>query len=158
MSDWLKVVIAVASALLVGLIAGYIWGVSGKGELEVAAQRARAKMSAAELRARASGAQADTAKKASSRRLALLRGKEELFRALLELKASNFGLAGQHLGYANRQFKKASASSSSTLRGRIEGIRKDLGAAHAKALSLEPVAQVLVESLITEAHQLPGAR
>jgi hypothetical protein len=158
MSNWLKVAIAVGGALLVGLIIGYIIGVSGKGELKTAAQSARDKQSAAERRAKEAGDTADKARKRVRRRVALLRGKEQLFRALLQLKSSNFGIAGQHLSHASTQLKKAARLGSPSLAKRIKRLRAGLASAHAKTMGLDPVAQVQIETLINQVHQLPGAR
>lgn len=158
MSNWLKVAIAVGGALLLGLIIGYILGASGKGELETAAQSAKQRQSAAERRAKEADAEVSKKRKAIRRRIALLRGKEQLFRALLQMKSSNFGIAGQHLSHASTQLKKAARLGSASLKEQLKKLRAGLASAHAKTMALDPVAQVQIETLINQVHELPGAR
>ncbi len=158
MSNWLKVAIAVGGALLVGLIIGYILGAAGKGELAVAAQSAKDRQSAAERRAKEAGDEATKARKGVRQRIALLRAKEQLFRALLQMKSSNFGIAGQHLSHASTQLKKAARLGSASLKDKLKRLQTGLGGAHGKTMALDPVAQVQIEILINQVHQLPGAR
>lgn len=158
MSDWLKIAIAVGAALLIGLLIGVLLGMSGKSELRAAAEAAQARASAADKRAKAAAAELEAGQDKVARRWALLRSKEQLLRAFLQLKSSNFGIAGQHLSAASVQLKKARAKAGALLQPKLDAIRKEIAAAHTLTMGLDPVAQVQVERIIDQVHALPGAR
>ena len=158
MSNWLKIAIACGGALLLGLLVGFLLGVSGKGDLETQAQQADKRRKAAELRAKEADERATGVKKRVRRRLALLRAKEQLFRALLQLKASNFGISAQHLSHASTQLKRAARLTGKSKAKLFKGLRDGIAGAHAKTMALDPVAQVQIEALIEQVHGIRGAR
>lgn len=158
MTNWQKMAIGIASALIVGLVVGYVFGVSGKGALEEAAVKARRVAAAAKQAAEQANAQTQKVRGKQKRRVALLRCKEELLRGLVQMHANNFGIASQHLGAAAQRLKKVRAAVKPPTQKRIDGILAEISQAHTLAMRLDPMVRVRMERLVELVHALPGAR
>lgn len=158
MSTTLKVVIAVAVAIVVGLAAGYMLGSGGRGDLKRQLQSAENKLKAATAGANEKVAeqQAKVAKDVRSK--SLLRAKVELLWALVELHANNYGTANQHLDVSTRRLAKAKKSADEAEVRKLDKFLADIADAQKLVLRLDPMARSNVERVLIDLRKFPGAR
>jgi hypothetical protein len=158
MSDWQKIAIGIAAALLFGVVFGFFWGRSGKGELEKAAEAAEQRAAAAKQEADDAKSELEGVKNKNTRLVELLRAKEKLFRCIRQLDAKNFGLASQRIAAAGQHLRRAKTASSASVAKMIAKVAKELTEAHAMAQGLDSLVRVRVERLINDINAIPGAR
>lgn len=158
MSDTLKIAIAVGSALLVGIIVGYALGASGKGDLEELAKQATQRLKTNETALKDARQEAELKVKQLNKSRLLLRTKEQLLRSLVELYASNYGLASQHLSNARTRLKSAGELMKKKRRDEIAKMLKRIIDTQQLVMRLDPMARRYVTELIGDVQRLPGAR
>jgi hypothetical protein len=158
MSDLLKLIIAGGGALLLGLLMGWGIGGAGKGELEEAVAQATRQKAAAAAALKEERSACERKEKKARRTRYLLLTKEHLLRALVELYASNYGLASQQMADARARLRKASKYFEAGQRKRVTKIFEQLGSTQTLVMRLDPMARKLVQDLLAELQALPGAR
>lgn len=158
MNTWLKIAIGLGVALLFGVIAGYILGAKGKGELKSALLSAEKKVLPLEDALAQKETDLQDYKKRVKLKLALCRAKEVLLHSILQLKANNFGLAEMRLIRASRHLKKAQKYAKADVADKIEKIRKNIVSAHVQTMGLDINAQQKVEAILNDVSQLPVGR
>jgi hypothetical protein len=158
MTPTLKVGIALASALLIGLVVGYGLGAAGRGDLEQAAKKAQVNADDAEAALKQlQDQQGKKAKKFKTSKL-LLRAKEHLLRAALELYANNYGLTSQHLALARKRLRSAKKGLKKRHAKRASELYDRIGQAQTLAMRLDPTARVHIEQILAALQKIPGAR
>jgi len=157
MNNTLKVVIGVAAALVVGLVVGYVLGMSGKRDLTVAVrqEQVRAKEAEGALKQQADQCERKAREARTGRHLLLC--KEQLLRATGELYANNYGLTSQHLAGARRQLKSAMKGLKGAQAKEAENLHERIGGAQTLAMRLDPMARIHIEQILAQLQKLPGA-
>ncbi len=158
MTSYFKIGGMVAAALVVGGLVGYLLGASSKGDLEKALSKAKHRAAdAAQALERESEQCTARVRKVRTTGL-ILKVKEQLLKAVLELSASNYGLASQHMARGRGLLKKAKRGLPKKHQGRAQGIFEKIGDAQTLTMRLDPTARIQIEQIINELHKMPGAR
>ena len=157
MGNLFKMALSVGGALLVGLLLGLLIGFSGKGELEQKAAGAQKRAEDAEQ------VLADEQKRCSDKlarakqRRSLSRAKEHLLRALIELYASNYGLANGHIEKGAASLRKMRGVGSQNRRKRVKEVLERLRGVQSVVMRLDPTAQGFVQDLLAQLERLSRA-
>jgi mannitol-specific phosphotransferase system IIBC component len=156
MNQYLRLVVAVASALAVGLVVGLVLGMSGKRQtqhdLDAAVRRAKDAEEALKRDSEECRGKVEEGRRSRE----LLLAKEHLLRSLVELFASNFGLASQHLGQARNRLKSAEAGLGKRELEKVKSLFDQIGGAQTLAMKLDPMARIQIEQILEELQKLPG--
>jgi hypothetical protein len=158
MSDWQKAAIGIAGALLVGFVAGFLLGGTGKGDLEQRLAAAKTKAAAIEEESKKESSRCEQqGQKARATRLLLL-AKEHLLRAAVDLHANNYGLSGAQLGRARSRLKAAQGQLKPKQRQQVNGLFEDLATVHTLVMRQDPMARTQLENLLGRLQMIPAAR
>ena len=158
MTSMIKMAGAAVAALVVGGLVGYLLGASSMGDLE--RDLSKAKNQAAD----ALGALEHEREECKARvgkartRGKLLRAKEELLRTVIEISASNFGLASQHMARARGQLKAAQRGLSKAAKDRLTEIFDRMADAQTLTMRLDHTAKIQIDQIIHELQRFPTAR
>lgn len=158
MPSWLKIAAAVAGALLVGSIGGYVLGSLGKANAESRAHRATSRLSSAQQALHEETAELKRVRTKMRGTRRVLLAKTDLLLALVELQSSNFGLASQHLGAARTHLERAKQAMSKGHKKTVEKLLSKISGAHTLTMKLDPMARLNIRRLIRAVGDLPGAR
>lgn len=157
-SSTLKIVIGVGAALVIGFLAGFLAGHSGRSEAEDALQKAKNRAAEAEDSLKREGDECKDRLQANKTSRQLLLAKEELLRAVVEIYGNNYGLTSQHLAQARSWLRSAQKG----LKAREGALARDLydkiGEAQTLAMRLDPNARARIVHILGELQRLPGAR
>lgn len=158
MNTWQKVAIGVGAALLLGFAVGYVLGASGKGKAEdaLASARRRANDAEASLKQQTDSCERRLAKSKLARRV--VRAKEHMLWAVVELYANNYGRTSQHLARARREIKAAEDGLDSADAKLARALYDKMGAAQTLTMRLDPMARVEIDKILADLQRLPGAR
>lgn len=158
MSDLLKLIIAGVGALIVGLLAGWGIGGSGKGALEAELAQAKRGKATAATALQEERERCEQQTKTARRARYVMLTKEHLLRALVELHASNFGLASQQMADARSRLRSAGKHFEGKQRQRVDKLFEQLANAQTLVMRLDPMARKQVQDLLADLQALPGAR
>ena len=158
MTSYVKIGGMVIAALAVGMIAGYILGAQTKGDLAKALTKAQLQASDA-VQSLERESQKCTAREQAARTTGqILKAKEQLLRAVLEVSASNFGLASQYMAQARGLLKSLKQGLPKGYQERAQGIFEKIEDAQTLTMRLDPMARKYIEQIINELQKMPGAR
>ncbi len=158
MGKILKIALPPLLALGIGFAVGFFLGKVGNNELE--AEISKVEKNAAAARS-AEAAKLDACRKRldkSRSGRALLKGREHLLRALLELDRRNFGLASQHLGSARQKIKRGGKGFKEQLAADVKAILERLTKAQTLTMQLKPTARDEIAKSLADLERLPGIR
>ena len=162
MNSTLKTAIAVAAALVVGLLVGYVLGSSGKRRLAQAVEHTQKRATEAESALKQQRNDCDRAALAARTAKHVLLTKEQLLRATVELSVNNYGLASQHLGVARGHLRSLTKALSKGKKKhheqRAHKLFEQIAGAQTLVMRLDPMARVQIEQVLAELQKLPGAR
>ncbi|MCA9664009.1 MAG: hypothetical protein KC503_00430 [Myxococcales bacterium] len=158
MSNTLKVVIAVGSALLVGVIVGYALGASGKGDLEDVAKQAAQKLKANETALADAKREAKQQVDSLEKGRGLLRCRVSLLRAMVELWSSNYGNASQQIGKARSQLERVSKLLSKKKQEEVKQLLTTMMQTQQLVMRLDPLSKKYLDNLLHDIRRIPGAR
>jgi multidrug resistance efflux pump len=158
MSSLLKTVVAVAGALLLGLLVGFIVGRMGKGDVEAALEKAKRRTADAEEALKREGEECKEGLAAAKTGKHVLLTKESLLRATVELYANNYGLTSQYLAQARSWLRSAQKGLKKSDAAKAADLYEKIGEAQTLAMRLDPTARLRIDLILTELQRLPGAR
>ena len=158
MSEWQKILIGIAAGLVIGLGAGFWLGARGKGALVTRAETSEKELAAVRLRVAQGQSTSAQAEQRTRLAFALLRAKEQILRAAVQLNANNFGIASQRLGAANVLLRKAHPDADAATKKSIDLINEELSNAHSLSMKLDPTVKVNLERIVDLLQRIPAAR
>jgi len=158
MSNSLKVIIAVAGALLVGLVVGFVLGTSGKRDAEAALLEARKKNKDCTETLARNTVECSTKLGQEQASKKLLLAKELMMKGLVELYANNYGLTSQYLGQARQRLKSVGKELSKANQKKVQQIFEQVGNAQTLVMKQDPMARVHIEKVLSAINKLPGAK
>ncbi len=158
MSSLLKTVVAVAGALLLGLLFGFLLGRMGKGDVEAALEKAKRRGAEAEEAMKREGEECREGLALAKTGKQLLLTKEALLRATVELYANNYGLPSQYLAQARSWLRSAQKGLKKTDAAKAADLHDKIGEAQTLAMRLDPTARLRIDQILVELQRLPGAR
>ncbi|MFH1130540.1 MAG: hypothetical protein V1754_04350 [Pseudomonadota bacterium] len=153
-----KIGICVVIGLLLGFVCGYVVGNSGRGELENQVESAKARENSTKEALERETKKHSEQIAENGRSKGLILARVDLFQALLELNANNFGLASQHLGAARTRLQSTTKGMDSSKEKRVMDLLNKISDSQTLTMRLDIMARAQVEKILADLQQIPGAR
>jgi len=158
MRSILRLVVGAVLVALVGVIAGYLVGLGAQRRCERQLTEQQRAVVVARQALEAREEQGEQARRVHQHQRALLRAKQSLLWALVELSANNFGLSSQHLGAARTRLKQARESSPAGQAEAIDGLAQRIASVQALAMRLDGSARPEIRKLLERMQALADSR